>query len=125
MNQRPDKAPPNPEVRPKAKRRTFSARYKLAILEEADACTKNGEIEALLRREGLYSSHLTNWRKQRKVGELSGSTKPNPDQKRVKQLEAENAQLQKQLQQAQTVIEVQKKLCDLLGLPSASAAEKR
>ena len=65
---------PNPEVRPRATRRTFTASYKLWVLEEADKCYKPGQIGALLRREGLYSSHLTTWRRQRKAGELSGLT---------------------------------------------------
>ncbi len=111
---------PDPEVRPKAKRRTFTDPYKLAILEEADACTRKGEVEALLRREGLYSSHLANWRKQRKAGELTKDGKPKTAPESRTRLERENARLRKQLEQAQTVIEVQKKLCDLLGLPSAS-----
>ena len=111
---------PDPEVRPKAKRRTFSESYKLEILEEAEACTGKGEVEALLRREGLYSSHLANWRKQRRAGELTKEGRSKTDPGSRTRLERENARLRKQLEQAQTVIEVQKKLCDLLGLPSAS-----
>ena len=63
---------PDPEVVPKAKRRMFSAKYKLRILEEADSCTEAGQVGALLRREGLYSSHLTTWRRQRDKGVLQG-----------------------------------------------------
>jgi transposase len=63
---------PDPEVVPQAKRRRFNAEYKVRILEEADACSEPGEIGALLRREGLYSSHLTTWRRQREQGHLEG-----------------------------------------------------
>ena len=67
-------AQPDPEVVPKAKRRTFSVEYKRRILQEADQCTEPGQTGALLRREGLYSSHLTTWRRQREQGQLSGLT---------------------------------------------------
>jgi transposase-like protein len=68
---------PDPEVVPKAERRRFSAEYKQHILQEAEACTRPGEVGALLRREGLYSSHLTTWRQQRRRGELQGLAPPH------------------------------------------------
>jgi transposase len=116
---------PDPEVVPQAKRRRFSAKYKLRILEEADACRQPGEIGALLRREGLYSSYLTAWRRQRDQGQLDGLSpkkrgrKPSIDEALAKELDAlkrENQRLESRLQQAETIIEVQKKLSGLLGL---------
>jgi len=114
----------NPEVRDKAVRRQFTATYKRRILQEADQCGSGG-IAALLRREGLYSSHLTTWRKLRKTGEIAGleprkrGKKPvprNPMADEMQRLTRENQRLQKRLHQAETIVEVQKKLCDLLGL---------
>jgi len=116
---------PNPEVVPRAKRRRFNAEYKLRILEEADASSGSGQIGALLRREGLYSSHLTTWRRQRAQGQLDGLSpkprgrKPSADEGLVKELTAlkrENERLELRLQQAETIIDVQKKLSGLLGL---------
>jgi len=116
---------PNPEVVPRAKRRRFNAEYKLRILEEADASSGSGQIGALLRREGLYSSHLTSWRRQRAQGQLDGLSpkprgrKPSADEGLVKELTAlkrENERLELRLQQAETIIDVQKKLSGLLGL---------
>ena len=116
---------PDPEVPEQAKRRHFSPKYKLAILREADACTERGRLGALLRREGLYSSHLTTWRRQREEGSLKGLTpkkrgrKPNKNRKskREAQLESENRRLRKKLEQAETIIEIQKKVAALLGNP--------
>ena len=111
---------PDPEVVPKAKRRRFSAEYKLRILREADACTESGEIGALLRREGLYSSLLSDWRRQRDDGALAGLSakkrgrKPTPEARRVADLERENVRLRHRLEQAETIVEVQKKLAALL-----------
>jgi transposase len=114
----------NPEVSDKAVRRRFTAEYKRRILQEADQCGSGG-IAALMRREGLYSSHLTTWRKQRKSGEIAGlaprkrGKKPvprNPLSAENEQLRQENARLQKRLYQAETIVAVQKKLCDLLRL---------
>jgi transposase len=116
---------PDPEVVPRAKRRRFSAAYKLRILEEADASSGSRQIGALLRREGLYSSHLTTWRRQRAQGQLDGLSpkprgrKPSVDEGLAKELAAlkrENERLEFRLQQAETIIEVQKKLSGLLGL---------
>jgi transposase len=114
---------PDPEVPAKAKRRQFSAEYRMRILREADACKASGELGALLRREGLYSSHLVLWRRQRETGALAGmrARKRGPKAKvqdpRVKQLEKENARLQRQLKQAETIIDIQKKVASILGIP--------
>ena len=114
---------PDPEVRAKPERRRFSAEYRLRILKQADACKKPGELGALLRREGLYSSLLTTWRRQRDHGalrEMRGrrrGPKPRPVDPRVKQLEAENRRLQRKLQRAETIITLQKKVAEILGIP--------
>jgi transposase-like protein len=117
---------PDPEVPAKAKRRQFSAEYKLRILKEADACKGPGEIGALLRREGLYSSHLVTWRRQREARALTGmkalkrGPKGRGEDPRVKQLERDNARLQRRLKQAETIIEIQKKVAGILGIPLKS-----
>ena len=116
-------AVPDPEVPDKAKRRLFSPEYKLRVLREADACRGEGQIGALLRREGLYSSHLTTWRRQRETGALAGmrarkrGPKGRAEDPRVKQLVRENARLQRQLKQAVTIIEIQKTVAGILGIP--------
>lgn len=116
-------AVPDPEVPAKPQRRRFTAEYRLHLLKAADACKKPGELGALLRREGLYSSHLTNWRRQREEGALRdlrarrrGPT-PRPVDPRVKELEAENRRLQRKLQRAETIITLQKKVAEILGIP--------
>ena len=120
---------PDPEVVPRAKRRQFSAQYKLRMLTEADQCSQRGEIGALLRREGLYSSHLTTWRKQRDRGQLQGLSpkkrgrKPDPQAAELARLQRENERLKARLEQAETIIEVQKKLSQMLGLPPAETDE--
>jgi len=120
-NRQPMNQDPNPQVVPKAKRRRFSAEYKRRIVEEADNCTERGEIGALLRREGLYSSHLTDWRKQRDRGELEGrrnrkrGRKPDPQATEIARLQRENEQLRSRLDRAEHIIDVQKKLAHLLG----------
>lgn len=126
----PMRAGPDPEVRAVAKRRQFTAAYKLAVLEEADRASDHGAIGALLRREGLYSSHLTTWRREREAGALAalGRTrgrraKFTPEQKRLAVLQGENARLKRELEQAHTIIEVQKKLCTLLGLPATAGED--
>jgi transposase len=110
------------EVLPRAKRRYFSAEYKRRILREADQCIHPGQVGALLRREGLYSSHLTSWRRQREKGNLGtqkrGPTPADPTVKEVERLRRENDRLRKRLEKAETIISVQKKLSDLLGLTS-------
>jgi transposase len=116
-------SPPDPEVVARPSRRLFTAPYKLKILQEADACTETGQVAALLRREGLYSSHLTDWRRLREKGALRalGHSKrgpktaaPNPWQLRAQQLEKENQSLLARLRQAEAIIDVQKKLSSLL-----------
>ena len=115
--------PPDPEVVERPKRRRFSAEYRLRIVREADSYKEPGEIGALLRREGLFSSHLVLWRRQRDAGALAGlrPKKRGPKAKavdpRVKQLERENARLKRQLEQAETIIEIQKKVAGILGIP--------
>ena len=115
---------PDPEVTPKAKRRTFSPEYKLQLLDAAAHCTKPGERGALLRREGLYASHLTHWRRELRAGALA-SLKPKKRGRKAEPLAVENAslrheiaRLQAKLERAETIIEVQKKLSQLLGLPT-------
>jgi transposase-like protein len=114
---------PDPEVVPKAKRRQFSAEYKLRIVREADACTEPGQIGSLLRREGLYSSYLSKWRQQREEGQLQAlSTKKrgrkgqDPSVAELAQLQRENERLRTRLERAEIIIDVQKKLSKLLGL---------
>ena len=114
---------PDPEVAAKVQRRRFSAEYRLRILKQADACKKPGELGALLRREGLYSSLLVNWRRQREQGalrEMRGrrrGPKAEPIDPRVKQLETETRRLQRKLQRAETIITLQKKLPRSWGSP--------
>jgi transposase-like protein len=117
------------EVVAKAARRRFTAAEKLRVVREADGCTKPGELGALLRREGLYSSHLAAWRAARRRGELAGLTprprgpKPKPVDRRdrkIAELERETRRLQARLERAEGLIEVQKKVSQLLGLPLAS-----
>ena len=114
---------PDPEVPAKVERRRFTSDYRLRILKEADACKQPGAVGALLRREGLYSSHLANWRRQREQGELAvGRARPRgPTPKvidpRVKQLEVENRRLQRKLARAETIITLQKKVAEILGIP--------
>ena len=115
------------EVPEKPVRRRFSAAYKLRILEEADACRENtGELGALLRREGLYSSHLNSWRRQRREGTLAGLSPQKRGRKgrgsdeqaqRVKELEKENKRLRRRLHKAETILDIQKKASELLGIP--------
>jgi transposase len=120
---------PDPEVPEKAQRRQFSAAYKQRILEEADRCTELGQIGALLRREGVYSSHLSTWRSQREhtLAAQRRGRKPSArfvPAERVAELERDNERLRQQLEQAQAIIEVQKKLSELL-VPVASGSGRR
>ena len=106
------------EVVPKAKRRLFSLAYKQRILAEVDGCTEAGQIGSILRREGLYSSHLTSWRRQQAQGELSprrGRPAQSEQEQEVKRLRQENERLQQRLAQAEVVIDIQKKSRSLLG----------
>ena len=114
---------PDPEVVPKAKRRQFTAEYKLRIVREADACTAPGQVGSLLRREGLYSSYLSKWRQQREQGQLQALSSEKRGRKGKDLSVAEHAQLQREnerlrvrLRQAEIIIDVQKKLSKLLGL---------
>lgn len=121
---------PDAEVAEKAKRRRFSARYKLKILEQADRCSQPGEVGALLRREGLYWSNLQTWRRQREEGSLQGlspkkrgrkSAPHNPLAGRVKELERENQRLKRKLQRAEIMLDIQKKASELWGIPLETA----
>ncbi|MDA8344895.1 MAG: transposase [Thermaerobacter sp.] len=119
------------EVVPRAERRRFTAEYKLRILEEADRCQAPGEIGALLRREGLYSSHLVKWRRQREesvlaaLGQKRGRKPADPLSGEVNRLRRENARLNQELEKAQKVIEVQGKVSALLrDLSLGSAPDK-
>jgi transposase len=116
---------PDPEVPEKKQRRKFTAQYKLRILEEADACDRTGQIGALIRREGLYYSNLTTWRRQKEEGLLDALSpkkrgrkkkEKNPLAQRVTQLDRENERLRKKLKQAETIIDVQKKISEILGI---------
>lgn len=118
--------PANPEVAAKATRRRFPVDYKLKILDQADNGQEDGQLGALLRREGLYHSNLQLWRQQREQGILNGLTprqrgrKPNPHSQLVldyEQLKRQNQRLSKRLQQAEIIIEFQKKLAEALGIP--------
>lgn len=126
---------PDPELAERPKRRRFSAEYKLQILKEADACDKQGELGALLRREGLYSSHLSTWRAQREEGAL-GALERKRGRKPADPLAAENAELRRraeraeaELAKARKVIEVQGNVSalleDLLGTESAEESTER
>ena len=126
---------PDPEVVAGAKRRTFTAEYKLRILAEADAAAAQpGGIGAMLRRESLYSSHLVTWRRERQTGILKGLTphkrgpksKRNPQEEELHKLRRENQRLAEELRKAAIVIDVQKKVGALLGwpLPKADPEEK-
>ena len=116
---------PDPEVAEKQSRRRFTAKYKLRILEEADNCKEPGQLGALLRREALYSSNLTTWRRQCEKGMLTGlapkkrgrKNKPkNPLADQIARLEKENRKLRLKLKQAETIIDVQKKISQMLGI---------
>ena len=116
---------PDPEVVPTAKRRRFTTQEKVRILKEADACTEPGELGALLRREGIYSSYLSRWRRARDRGELRALSpkKRGPKSaadsgltKELAKLQRENERLRGRLAQAEAIIEAQKKLSELLGL---------
>jgi len=117
---------PDPEVRPKAKRRQFTTEYKKRILDEAKACSTPVQRGALVRREGLYSSHLNAWRRQRAQGILDGlapkkrGAKSDPLAAENARLQLEIERLQGQLQRAETIIDIQKKISQLLGLPTTA-----
>lgn len=108
---------PDPEVVPVAQRRFFTRTYKLRILNQVNDLAQPGEIGALLRAEGLYSSHLTTWRRQRESGELGikkrGKKAASPESRELVRLRADKDRLQEELEKARAIIEVQKKLSDL------------
>ena len=114
------------EVVAKATRRRFTVEYKRKIVREADGCKTLGAVGALLRREGLYSSHLTTWRAARDRGELAGAApkkrgptphRPDPRDKKLVELERETARWRRRAERAEALVEVQKKLSALLGTP--------
>jgi len=110
---------PPSEVMARPQRRSFTIAFKQRILAEADRCTQHGQLGALLRREGLYSSHLVDWRRQREQGQLGqaqrGRPAAPPTAKQVTALRRENAYLRRRLGQAEAIIAVQKKVASLLG----------
>jgi transposase len=125
-------AVPDPEVSDRPRRRRFSAKYKLGVLRELDSCTAVGSVGAVLRREGLYSSHISVWRRQRANGELQGLApkkvgrppkKRNPLESEVVRLERKTARLQEELRKARLIIDVQKKLAAILGNPIPETSE--
>jgi len=112
---------------PKAKRRRFTAQYKLRVIREADTCTEPGQIGSLLRREGLYSSYLSKWRQQQEEGQLRalssrkrGRRSQEPSVAELAELQRENERLRARLEQTEIIIDVQKKLSKLLGLTADS-----
>jgi transposase len=121
----PPQDPQDPEVPETVPRRRFTAAFKLRILQQADQCTQPGEIGALLRRQGLYSSHLATWRRQRTEGLLMGlapkrrgrKKKPvDPSAEKISRLEKENQRLKQQLRRAEIIIDAQKKISEILGI---------
>ena len=122
------------EVPEKARRRTFDREFRLRVVEEADRCTEPGQIGELLRREGLYSSQLASWRRQRAEGSLSESNsrkrgrkpkKQDSAQAELERLRREKESLAERLRQAEAIIEVQKKVSDLLGIPPRQTNDNR
>jgi transposase-like protein len=122
-------AMPDPEVPDRPVRRTFTAQYKLAIVEEANATTEPGGVVALLRREGLYSSHLTEWRRLYRLGALQNLAHPrgrpagNPLAAENERLRSRVARLEARLDQATRIIEIQGKVSELLGIPLAQSSD--
>lgn len=122
MSQEENNKPPDPEVVIKPQPRRFTAEYKLSMLKEYDACDQPGEKGALLRREGIYASNISTWRRQYSHGGMDGlhktkrGPKADPHSRENKQLREENEQLKKRLQQAELIIEVQKKVSQILEI---------
>ena len=126
-------SPPDPEVPEKKARRKFTAKYKLQILQEADACMESGQLGAFLRSRGLYSSNLATWRKQRDRGLLDALSpkkrgrkekERNPLAPKVAELQKENVRLTRKLKRAETIIEFQKKISEILGIPQEEPPEE-
>ena len=118
---------PETEVVEKAQRRQYTTAYKLRILQEVEACKEKGEIGALLRREGLYSSHLTNWRRELAAGTLGEKRRGRPAEPLATenaQLRRENERLRRELEKTQLIVDAQKKLAEVLGLMSEHEAER-
>lgn len=122
------------EVSAKASRRQFTAEYKRRVLAQADACTKAGELGALLRREGLYSSHLVAWRRARDSGALAGlapkkrgpaAKVPHPLERKVAELEREVARATRRAERAEGLVELQKKVSELLGIQLPKPDEEK
>lgn len=117
----------SPELSDRRRRRTFTAQAKLRILAEIDGVSDSGGIGAILRREGLYSSHLGDWRRQREAGAIGGltpakrgrkTTEPNPLSAELARLQQDNARLQQRLTRAEAIVDIQKKVAMLLGIPA-------
>jgi transposase len=124
---------PDPEVRDKPVRKKFSVEYKLRILRLADSCVEPGSVGTLLRREGLYFSNLVTWRRQREEGTLAAlkpkkrgrkATDPNPLASENIRLKRENERLAKRLQKAELIIDVQKKISQILGITLENSPER-
>ena len=124
---------PEVEVAEKAARRQFNAEYKRKILKEADACTREGEIGALLRREGLYSSHLSVWRAARERGEIAGLAPrkrgpkvapPDPRDRKIVELERETRRWKSRAERAEALVDLQKKVSMILGIALPESDEK-
>lgn len=120
------------EVSGKAERRRFTADYKRKVLRQAEQCKESGQIGALLRREGLYWSNLSKWRKQRESGELAGLSvkrrgpqrrEKNPIADRVKELERDNERLKRRAERAERIVELQKRISEILGIELSASAE--
>jgi transposase len=122
---------PDPEVEPKAQHRHYTADYKQKILDEIDATTHPGEIGAILRREGLYSQLISKWRHQRQqqgladTDETKRGPKPHPETAEVERLQREKACLQAQLERAELIIDIQKKVSQLLGIDLTDPNQSR
>ncbi len=106
---------PNPQVKPRQPRRTFTKRYKLDVLKAYDGCNTPDERGALLRREGLYYSRITTWKKERDEGKFHSIKQRSTSDKINRQLQNENTRLKKKLEQAEAIIELQKKVSEILG----------
>jgi hypothetical protein len=125
---------PDPEVPEKKSRRRFTAKYKLGILAEIDGCTEPGEVGAILRRNGLYYSNINTWRRQKQEGVLQALSPKKRGRKkretsfqdrRIAELERENRSLSQKLKQAETIIEVQKKISEILGVHQPDSDNKK
>ena len=126
---------PDPEVAAKGKRRRFTAEYKRRILAKADRCSGDGDIGALLRREGLHSSHLANWRAARDRGDIAVDATPrkrgpkakpiDPSTKRIAELERELAKVRARAERAEFLVEMQKKMAQILGRPLPNEEEPK